>query len=55
MIVYGTTWPEALIGSVAILGVAGVLMVLIWQIFATGRAGMVRHRKDDNEPQRAET
>lgn len=42
--IVATTWPEALVGSVAILGVAAVLIVLIWQIFATGRAGIRRPR-----------
>ena len=41
--IYAATWPEALVGSVAILAVAAVLIALIWQIFATGRAGMRRH------------
>lgn len=44
--IYATSWPEALVGSVAILAAAAVLVALIWQIFATGRAGMTRHRNE---------
>lgn len=47
--IVATTWPEALVGSVAIVAVAAVLIALIWQVFATGRAGISRRRNDDTD------
>ena len=37
---------DRLVYSIAILAVAAVLVALIWQVFATGRAGMTRHRNE---------
>lgn len=34
------SWPEAFVASVAIVSVAAVVVAVIWQVFATGRAGI---------------
>jgi hypothetical protein len=39
-----TEWPEAAIAIAGIAFVTIVLSVAIWQIFATGRMGIARHR-----------
>ena len=35
-----TSWPEAAIGLAAVAGLAVVISVLFWQIFATGRGAI---------------
>lgn len=48
------TWPDALVGSVAVAALGLVLSVLIWQFFAIAREDARRERssgarRDDHE------
>ena len=46
MIVAATSWPEAAIAVAGILFVTIVLSVTIWQVLATGRAGLSSRREN---------
>lgn len=45
MIIAQTPWPEALVAIGGILLVTAISVVLIWQIFKTGRAGIMSGRE----------
>ena len=40
-----TSWPDAVVAVAGILLVASIVIVIVWQIFATGRASMSVQRE----------
>ena len=47
MSVLATGWPEAMIATAGAIGAFALVSVLVWQIFATGRAAISTRREDE--------
>jgi hypothetical protein len=39
-------WPDAVVATAGALGVFALIAVIVWQVFATGRASMVAKREE---------
>jgi hypothetical protein len=42
-----TNWPDAMIATAGAIGAFTLVSVLVWQIFATGRAAIQTRREDE--------
>jgi hypothetical protein len=42
-----TEWPEAMIATAGAIGAFALVSVIVWQIFATGRAAIATRREEE--------